>query len=139
MIATIHGISRPLILTSSITIILFVSYISFFLNSCIYPGTCGTSGKELAYQCRRLNNFGFDTWVGKIPWRRAWQPTPIFLPEKSHGQKSLAGYSPWGHKELDMTEATYHHHIFISNISKRLIFVATCFLLLFHRCNFDLY
>ena len=39
---------------------------------------------------------GFDPWVGKIPWRRKWQPTPIFLPGKSHGQRSLAGYSPWG-------------------------------------------
>ena len=47
---------------------------------------------------------GFDPWVGKIPWRRAWQPTPVFLPGESHGQRKLAGYSPWGHKELDMTE-----------------------------------
>ena len=139
MIATIHGISRPLILTSSITIILFGSYINFFLNSYIYSGTCGASGKEAVYQYRRLKNLGFDPWEGKIPWRRAWQPTLVFLPQKSHGQKSLAGYSSWGHKELDMTETTYHHHEFISNITKRLIFMATCFLLLFHRCNFDLY
>ena len=47
---------------------------------------------------------GFDPWVGKIPWRRRWQPTPIFLPGESHGQRSLAGYNPWGHRELDMTE-----------------------------------
>ena len=47
---------------------------------------------------------GFDTWVGKIPWRRAWQPTLVFLPGKSHGQRSLAGYNLWGHKESDMTE-----------------------------------
>ena len=46
----------------------------------------------------------FDPWVGKIPGRRKWQPTPVFLPEKSHGQRSLAGYSPWGCKELDPTE-----------------------------------
>ena len=45
----------------------------------------------------------FNPWVGKIPWRRKWQPTPVFLPGKSHGQKSLAGYSPWGSKESDMT------------------------------------
>ena len=45
-------------------------------------------------------------WVGKIPRRRAWQTFPGFLPEKSHGQRSWAGYSPWGHKELDATEAT---------------------------------
>ena len=47
---------------------------------------------------------GFDPWVGKIPWRRRWQPTPIFLPGESHGQRSLAGYNPWGHRELDTTE-----------------------------------
>ena len=41
-----------------------------------------------------------------IPYRRKWQPTPVFLPEKSHGEKSLVGYSPWGHKELDMTAHT---------------------------------
>ena len=48
----------------------------------------------------------FDPWVGKIPWGRAWQPTPIFLPGKFHGQRIVADYSPWGHKELDMTEVT---------------------------------
>ena len=42
--------------------------------------------------------------VGKTPWRRKWQSTPVFLPGKSHGQRSLKGYSLWGHKELDMTE-----------------------------------
>ena len=47
---------------------------------------------------------GFDLWVGKIPWRRKWQPTPVFWPGKSHGQRSLKGYSPWGHKEPDTTE-----------------------------------
>ena len=46
----------------------------------------------------------FDPWVGKISWRRAWQPTPVFLPGKSHGQRYLAGYSLWDHIELDMTE-----------------------------------
>ena len=50
----------------------------------------------------------FDPWVGKIPWRRRWQPTPIFLPGESHGQRSLASYSPWGSKELDTSE--YHTH-----------------------------
>ena len=48
--------------------------------------------------------FGFDSWVRKIPWRRKWQPTLVFLPKKSHGQRGLAGYSLWDHKELDMTE-----------------------------------
>ena len=46
----------------------------------------------------------FNPWLGKIPWRRIWQPAPIFLPGKFHGQRSLADYSPWGHKESDTTE-----------------------------------
>ena len=48
----------------------------------------------------------FDPWVAKIPWRRARQPTPVFLPRESHGQGSLVGYSPSGHKTSDMTEVT---------------------------------
>ena len=47
---------------------------------------------------------GFDPWVWKIPWRRAWQTTLVFLPRESHGQRSLVGYSPWGCKESDTTE-----------------------------------
>ena len=61
------------------------------------------SGKESSCQCRSC---GFNRWVGKIPWRRKWQPSPVFLPEKSHGQRSLMGYSPWGCKELDTTLVT---------------------------------
>ena len=49
----------------------------------------------------------FDPWLRKIPWKRAWQPIPEFLPGESHGQRSLLGYSPWGCKELDTTEATW--------------------------------
>ena len=48
----------------------------------------------------------FDPWIGKIPWRRAWQSPPIYLPGESHGKRNLAGSSPWGCKELDMTEST---------------------------------
>ena len=58
--------------------------------------------------------------MGKIPWRRTWQPTPAFLPGEFHGQRSLAGYSPWGRKESDMTEATEHAHM--SRQSTREIF-----------------
>jgi len=46
----------------------------------------------------------FNPWVGKISWRREWQPTPVFLPGESHGQRSLEGYIPFGHKESDSTE-----------------------------------
>ena len=62
------------------------------------------SGKERTCQCRKHQRLGFDPWVGNISWRREWQPTPVFLPGKSRGQRSLAGYSPWGLKESDMTE-----------------------------------
>ena len=68
-----------------------------------FPG--GASGKELACHCRRCKRHRFDPRVKTIPWRRALQPTPIFLPGESHGQRSLVGYSPWGRKESDTTEA----------------------------------
>ena len=57
----------------------------------LFPG--GANGKEPC-QCRRHKGHEFNPWVGKIPRRRAWQPTPVFLPGESHGQRSLAGYSP---------------------------------------------
>ena len=69
-----------------------------------FPG--GASGKELACQRRRHKRYRFDPWVRKIPWKKAWQPTPVFVPGKSHRQRIQAGYSPQGHKESDMTEAT---------------------------------
>ena len=67
------------------------------------------SGKESACQGKIHTRFGFDPWVGKIPWRRKWQRTTAFLPEKFCGQRSLVGYSPKCHKELDMTEHTRTH------------------------------
>jgi len=57
-----------------------------------FPG--GASGKEPDCQCRRHNRCAFHPWVRKIPWRRAWQSTPVLLPGESHGQRSLVGYSP---------------------------------------------
>ena len=53
-------------------------------------------GKEPTCQCRRCQRSRFDPWMQKITWRREWLPTPVFLPGKFHGQRSLAGYSPWG-------------------------------------------
>ena len=63
------------------------------------PG--GSNGKESACQCRRV---GFDPWVGKIPWRREWLSTPVFLPGKYQEQKNLVSNSPWGPKESDTSE-----------------------------------
>ena len=89
-----------------------------------------TSGKEPACQCRKYKRHELDPWVGKIPWRRAWQPIPLFVPEESHGQKSLVGYSPLNHKESDTTEVTQHTHIqlFQHRLWKGLIFYPqSCF------------
>ena len=65
------------------------------------------SGKEPICQCRRHKRPGFEPWVGKIPWRRAWQPTPIFFSGEFHGQRSLLDYSPWSHKESEPL-SNYH-------------------------------
>ena len=72
------------------------------VNNRGFPGVA--SGKEPTSQCRRRKRCGSDPWIRRIPWRRKQQPTPVFLPGKSHGQRSLAGDGPWGRKELDMTE-----------------------------------
>ena len=53
---------------------------------------------------------GFNLWIGTIPWRGKWQPTPAFLPGESHGQRRLEGYSPWGHTESDTTERLSTHN-----------------------------
>ena len=66
------------------------------------------SGKESACQCRRHKRCWLDSWVGKIPWRREWWPTPGSLPAESHGQRSSAGYSPWGSKRTGHAWAHTH-------------------------------
>ena len=73
-----------------------------FLSQLGVPG--GASSVESSCQCRRHKSGRFDLWVRRISWSRKWQPVPIFLPGKSHGQRSLAAYIPWGHKESDTTE-----------------------------------
>ena len=65
------------------------------------------SGKESACQCKRCR---FDPWVRKSPWRRKWQPTPVFLSRKFHGQRSLVGNSPWGYKTVKHNRACAHTH-----------------------------
>ena len=59
--------------------------------------------------CLKYRRPGFDPWVRKILWGRKWQPTPVFLPGKSHGQRSIVGYSPWGLKESDTTERLHFY------------------------------
>jgi len=60
--------------------------------------------KNLHANAGEAREHRFNPWVWKIPWRRKQQSTPVSLPGKFHGQRSLVGYSPWGHKEQDMTE-----------------------------------
>ena len=62
----------------------------------------GSAGKEST--CNAGNSGDTGLWVGKIPWRRKWQPTPVFLPGKFYGQRRLVGYNPWGYKESDTTK-----------------------------------
>ena len=69
------------------------------------------SSKDSSCQYRSCRTCRFDPWVGKILWRRKWQPTPVFLPGKSHGQRSLAGYCPWVCKESDTTEHARRHAV----------------------------
>ena len=101
-----HPLSIP---QTTILVLLVLKYncqVSYMLRG--FPG--GTSGKEPACQCRRRKRYRFDPWVGKIPWRRAQQPTPVFLPGEYPGQRSLVGYSLWDYKESGMTESLTHTH-----------------------------
>ena len=78
----------------------------FFLPYSLPPSTCHNleikpplhGSQEPTCHCRRHGRHGFDPWVGKIPWRRKWQPTLVSLPRESYGQRSLAGYGPWGRR-----------------------------------------
>jgi len=92
---------------------------------CLYiPRWC--HGKESTCQCRRHGSRGFDPWAGQIPRSKEWQPTPVFLPEKFHGQRSLAGYSPWSHRVSDTTERLSTHR----NIGYRCLFESQLLILL---------
>ena len=104
-----------------------------------------TQAQCVCLQCRRP---GFNSWVGKVPWRRKWQSTPALLPGKSHGWRSLIGYSPWGRKESDMTERFHYsllprhswsvHHTSVQRYDEQLhhflsVLVPSFFLIIFLR------
>ena len=104
-------ITQAWLIESSVTGIDSVSSLSFFTRgqedstespTLWSPGVTRWQGiKEFACQCRRLRKCSFDPCVGKIPWSRKWRSNTVFLSEKCHGQRSLAGYSPWGQEESD--------------------------------------
>ena len=72
----------------------------------MFPG--GSESKKLCLQCRQPR---FNPWVKKISWRRKWQPSLGFLPGEVYGHRSLVGYSPWGHKELDTAKQLTHKEV----------------------------
>ena len=76
----------------------------YYHISCDFPG--GSDSKASAYNA---GDPGSTPGLGRFPWRRKWQPTPVFLPGKSHGRRSLVGYSPRGRKESDTTERLHSH------------------------------
>ena len=97
-----------------------------------FPG--GASGKELSCQCRRHKRHRFDPWVGRIPWRRAWQPTPVFLPGQSYGQRSLwwatvhrVAKSQTGLKQLSMHTFALqgNHYVFFIHDSQSALYVVS--------------
>ena len=89
-------------------LLLISGYYTTFLKAInpLNPG--GSEVKASAWNAGDLGSIS-DPWVGKIPWRWKWQPTPVLLPGESHGGRSLVGYSPWGRKESDMTERLHFH------------------------------
>ena len=99
------------------------------------------SGKESACQSRRL---GFHSWVGKIPWRRKWQLTPVFLPQETHGQRTVVGYSPWSCKETQLKQlSTYmvylvHSFSFMFSINICLVIVISYVLYVSMSCYIEM-
>ena len=104
--------------------------------------------KKILLPSRRCE---FDPWVGKFPWSSKWQPTPLFLPEKSRGQRSLVGYSPWGCKRVNMTQwqnNSNHHHCMVlvslncffcfSSLVTQTQILSHCFLFVFCALNCEL-
>ena len=83
---------------------------------------CDSSLCELPITYFLEGDLGSIPRSGIFPWRRKWQSTPALLPGKSHGQRSLGGYSPWGHKELDTTEQLHFHYLFYESLMNQIVF-----------------
>ena len=102
------------------------TYICNYTHIKSFPG--GASGKESACQWKGHKRAQFDPWVGKIPWRRKWQPSPLFLLGESHGQRSMEGYSPWccriGCFWSDFT--CMHAHTYINTHTHMCVCVCMC-------------
>ena len=94
----------------------FGELLEVFILTFFHPPKELVKTSLVAQMVKRLSTMrrpGFNPWVGKIPWRRKWQSTPGLLPGKSHGQRSLVGYSPCGRKESDTTERLHFHFTYV--------------------------
>ena len=94
---------------------IFILFYSIFMlkagTSLVFPG--GSVVKNLSANAGKTGDSGFNPWVGKSSWNRKWQHTPVFLLGKPYRQRSLVGYSPWCHKESDMTKHEQARRYFI--------------------------
>ena len=97
----LEAISVPIFM-DKLVLLMLEHQINGIMCYLCFPG--GASDKEPACQCIRCKRYGFNPWVGKIPWIRKWQPTPVFFPGEFHGQRSPVGCSPVGHTESDTAE-----------------------------------
>ena len=132
----LNSISSP----SNPSKLLTAPLICHAISSLLILLPCGSDGKESA--CNEGDPGlipGYRIW-SLLPWRRAWQPTPVFLPGQFHGQRSLAGYSSWGREELDMAEwpQLTHYVITVSsfNIPSGDLCLTPCLEWIFFKCEF---
>ena len=88
----LHGFTKSRTPLSNFQFHFHISFCKTVVSYRSFPG--GASGQESTFQCRRHQRRGFDPWVGKTPWRRTWQSTPVLLLGESHGQRSLVNHSP---------------------------------------------
>ena len=106
---------NPRVCSDALRLCSLVPFSFFFLLISIKYGCFGVtpwlSGKESTCNVGDTGDSASITGSGRFPWRRAWQPTPVFLPGEAHGQRSLVGYRLWCRKESDMTEATELTHV----------------------------
>ena len=105
-----------MMITANLILVLMMcqALVKMFMCTVSFTGasTGDAHGKELTCPCRRHKRCRSHPWVREIPWSKKWQPTPKFLLGKSHGQRSLEGYSPQGHKESDRIKVIAHTYIF---------------------------
>ena len=92
-----------------LTILYQLSHKRSSIKRVVFPKEGFPAGSDGKKSACNTGDLGFSPWVGKILWRRKWQPTPVFLPGKSRGQSSLVGYSLWGRKKSDTTERLHLH------------------------------